>query len=146
MNKKWMFCKLTNLTVFAVLLKDVPMGCEDAVLPEPLLKNCTTNCLTFEESTRQPNKDNLCLFHALALHLQGNQRVEEETSKIFISFVNKMDGLSHNQFKGVHMNDIPNVEDLLTLNILLYIIDIVDENMENLLDEVCRNTTKLSDC
>ena len=37
-----------------------------------------------------------------------------------------MDGLSPNQFKGFHMNDIPIVEDLLTLNILLYDIDIAD--------------------
>ena len=37
-----------------------------------------------------------------------------------------MDGLSADQFQGVHMNDIPIVEDLLTLNILLYDIDIVD--------------------
>ena len=40
-----------------------------------------------------------------------------------------MDELSHNQFKGVHMNNIPVVEDLLTLNILLYDIDIVDGNI-----------------
>ena len=40
-----------------------------------------------------------------------------------------MDGLSINQFKGVHMNDIPTVENLLTLNILLYDIDIVDGNI-----------------
>ena len=39
-----------------------------------------------------------------------------------------MDARSPNQFQGVHMNDIPFVEDLLTLNILLYDIDIVDEN------------------
>ena len=40
-----------------------------------------------------------------------------------------MDGLSPNQFQGVHMNDIPTVEDLLTLKILLYDIDIVDKNI-----------------
>ena len=40
-----------------------------------------------------------------------------------------MDGLSADQFQGVHMNDIPIVEDLLTLNILLYDIDIVDGNV-----------------
>ena len=28
-NTKWKFYKLTNLTIFASLLKDVPMGCED---------------------------------------------------------------------------------------------------------------------
>ena len=40
-----------------------------------------------------------------------------------------MDGLSPNQFHQVHMNDIPTVEDQLTLNILLYDIDIVDGNI-----------------
>ena len=40
-----------------------------------------------------------------------------------------MDGLNPNQFQGVHMNDIPTVEYLLTLNILLYDIDIVDGNI-----------------
>ena len=40
-----------------------------------------------------------------------------------------MDGLSPNQFKGFHMNGIPIVEDLLTLNILLYDFAIVDGNI-----------------
>ena len=129
MNTKWMFYKLTNFTVFAALLKDFPMGCKNAVLPEPLLKNHTNNCLTYGENTRQPYNDNLCLFRALALHLDGNQRLEEETSKLFKFVINKKDGLSSNQFRRVHMNDIPTVEDLLTLNILLYDIDIVEGNI-----------------
>ena len=129
MNTKWRFYILTNLTLFAALLKDVPMGCKDAVLPEPLLKNCTINCLTFEENTRQPYNDNLILFPALDLHLHGNQQLEEETSKIFNLFINKMDGLSADLFRGVHMNNIPTVEDLLTLNILLYDIDFLDGNI-----------------
>ena len=37
-NTKWKFHNLTNLIVFAALLKDVPMGCKDSVLPEPLVK------------------------------------------------------------------------------------------------------------
>ena len=48
-NTKWKFYKLTNVTVFAALLKDIPMGCKDTVLPEPLLKNHNVNCLTFEK-------------------------------------------------------------------------------------------------
>ena len=110
-------------------MKDVPTGCKNAVLPEPLLRNGAINCLTFEENTRQPYYDNLCLFRALALHKHGNQRLEEETSKIFNLFSKKMDGLSADQFQVVHMNDIPFVEDLLTLNIVLYDIDIVDGNI-----------------
>ena len=129
MNTKWRFYKLTNLTVFAALLKDVPVGCKNAVLLEPLLKNHTINCLTFEESTRQPYNDNLCIFHALPVHLHGTQRLEEETSILFNLFINKMYGFSADQFQGVHMKDIPIVEDLLTLNILLYDIDIVDGNI-----------------
>ena len=59
------------------------MGCKETVLPEPLLRNCNVNCLTSERNTRQPYKDNLWLFRALALPLHGNKKLEEETSKIF---------------------------------------------------------------
>ena len=118
MNTKCRFYKLTNLTVFAALLKDVPMAGKDTVLPEPLLKNQTIICLTYGENTRQPNNDNLYFFCALALHLHGTQRLEEETSKLFNLFINKKDGMSPNHFQGVQMNDILFVEDLLTLNVL----------------------------
>ena len=123
------------------------MGCKIAVLPEPLLKNHTINCLTFEENTRQPYNDNLCPFRAFAFHLQGTQRQEEENSKLFNLFLNIIDGLSPNQFQGFHVNDIPTVEDLLSLNFVLYDIEIVDGTLsENLQDEVCRNRKILCDC
>ena len=60
--------------------------------------------------------------------MHGNQRLEEETSKLFKLIIKKTDGLSTDHFQGVHMNDIPIVEDLLTLSLLLYYIDIVDGN------------------
>ena len=40
-----------------------------------------------------------------------------------------MDRLSGNQFQLVHMNDIPVVEALLTIKILLFDIDIVTGNI-----------------
>ena len=40
-NTKWWFFKLTNLTIFAALLRDIPMGCRDVVLPGFLSKNHT---------------------------------------------------------------------------------------------------------
>ena len=52
-NTKWKLYKLTNLTIFASLLKDVPMGCKDAMLPEPLSRNGNVSCLTFKKSMRQ---------------------------------------------------------------------------------------------
>ena len=98
-NTKWKFLKLTNLTICAALLKDIPMGCKDVVLPEPLLKNRTVNCLTFEQNTRQPYNDNLCLFRALCLHLHGNERLEEETNKLFNLYLQRITELSQRHFK-----------------------------------------------
>ena len=125
-NKKWKFYKLTNLTIFASLLKDVPIGCKDTVLPEPLLRNGNVKCLTFEENTLQPYNDNFCLFRALALHLHGNKELEEETSKIFNLFLNNSEERDPSKFQGVHVTDIPKVEDLLQRNIFLYDIDFKD--------------------
>ena len=85
------------------------MGCRDAILPEPLLRKGTINCLMYEENTRQPYNENLCLFRALALHLHSTLRFEEKTSRLFNIFINKMDGLSPNRFQVVHMNDFPTV-------------------------------------
>ena len=134
-NTKWRLYKHTNLTIFASLLEDVPMGCKDTVLPEPLLKNCNMNCFTFERNTLQPYNDNLSLFRALTLHLHGNKKLEEETSKTFKLFLNNSEARDVSKFQGVHLNDIPKVEDLLQLNIFFYDIDFVDEDV---IGELCR--------
>ena len=128
-DTKRKFYKLTNLTVFAALLKDVPMGCKDSVLPEPLLRNQNVNCLTFEKNTRKPYNDNFCLFRAFALHLFDNERLEEETSKIFKLFRNNCGEGDPSKFQGVHMTDIPKVEELLQPNIFLNDIDFVDAEL-----------------
>ena len=104
------------------------MECKDTVLPEPLLRNRNVNSLTFERNTLQPYNDNLCFFRAIALHLHGNEKLEEETSRIFNFFLNDSEG-DVSKFQGVHLNDIPKVEDLLQLNIFLYDIDFVDGDL-----------------
>ena len=102
------------------------MGCKDTVLPEPLLKNHNVNCLTFERNTRQPYNDNLCLFRALALHLHGNEKLEEETSKNFNFFLKNSEEGDVSKSQSVLLKDIPKAEDLLQLNILIYDIDFLD--------------------
>ena len=57
------------------------MGCKDAVLPESLLKNQTVICLSYEQNTKRPYKDNLCLLRALALHLHGNDKNSKKKSQ-----------------------------------------------------------------
>ena len=138
-NTKWRFFKLTNLTIFAALLKDIPMGCKDVVLPESLLRNRSINCLTYEQNTKKPYKDNLCLFRALALHLHGNERLEEETSKLFNLFLVNSTNPDASKFQGVCMNDIPSVEDIVGINIFIYDIDLIDGAM---VGELARRSIK----
>ena len=133
-NTKWNFYKPTILTIYASLLKDVTMGCNDTVLLEPLLNNHNVNCLGFDRNTRQPFNDNLCLFRALALHLHGNEKLEEETSEIFNLFPNNCGEGGPSKFQGVRMTDFPEVEDLLQVNIFLYDIDFADGE---LIGELC---------
>ena len=111
-NTMWKSFKLTNLTPFAALLRDIPMGCKDAILPEPLLRNPTANCPTYE-------KNNLCLFRALALHLHGNGRLEEETSKLFNLFLINSTNPDPSIFQRVCMDDISSVEDIVGINIFI---------------------------
>ena len=138
-NTKWRFFRLTNLTIFAALLRDIPKGCKDAVLPESLLRNPSIYCLTFERNTREPYKDNLCFFRALALHLHGNERHEEETSKLFNLFLVNSTNPDPSKFQGVCMDDIPSVEDIVSINIFIYDIDLIDGAM---VGELARRSIK----
>ena len=107
------------------------MGCKDAALPESLLKNHTVKCLTYEQNTKKPYKGNLCLFRALALylHLPQNERLVEETSKLFNLFLINSTNLDHSKLQGVCMDDIPSVEDIVGINIFVYDIDFFDGAM-----------------
>ena len=104
------------------------MGCIDSVLPEPLLKNQNVKCLTYEQHTKKPHKDNLCFFRAIVLHLHGIEKLKEETSKFFNFFLNNCGEADPSKFQGVHMTDIPKVE-MLQLKIVLYDIDFMDGEM-----------------
>ena len=105
------------------------MGCKYTVLPEPLLRTCNVDCFTFERNMSQPYNDTFCLFGALALHLHGNEKLEEETSKNFNLFLNNSEDGDVSKFQDVHLKDIPRVEDLLQLNIFLYDIAFVDRDL-----------------
>ena len=139
-NTKWRFFKLTNLTIFAALLRDIPMACKDAILPESLLKNHTVNCLTFEKNTRKHYNDNFCLFRAVALQLLGNERLEELFNiKILNIFLINSKNPDPSKFQGVCMEDIPSVEDIVGINNFIYDIDLIDGAMAG---ELARRSIK----
>ena len=122
-NTKWRFKLIANVTIFAALLNNVPMGCPDSVISEHLLMNNHVNCLVSDRNTKQPYNDNLCLFRALAVHLHGTTSFETSTSKTFNDFLEKL-GCDRKQFRGVLMDNLLIVEDVLEKNIFIYDIDI----------------------
>ena len=85
-NSKWRFTVITNVTVFVALLTNIPMGCTDSPLPEPLLRNLEVNCLV-SNGHNEPYNDNLCLFRAIAIHLFGSVDVELHGTEIFHNFI-----------------------------------------------------------
>ena len=123
-NSKWSFYKLTNLQVFAALLKDVPKSCRDAVLPGHFLEDRTVIFPAFEENIRQAYHDLSCLSRTLTLCLRGNHEVQEITSRMFNFLICKVEGSQSSFFPGVHMNNHPGVEDLLRLSFQFYGINI----------------------
>ena len=85
-NSKWRITVITKVTVFAALLTGIPMGCTDTPLPEPLLRNPEVICLV-SNGHDEPYNNNLCLFHAIALHLFGSIDIEPNATKIIHNFV-----------------------------------------------------------
>ena len=102
-NTKWRFKSITNVTIFAALLKNFPMGCPDSVLPEPLLRHTQMNYLLFNKD-KEPYKDHLCLFRALAMYMNGHSDLDSDNSRYFTEFVSKS-GYNRKSFRGVSVED-----------------------------------------
>ena len=85
-NAKWRFKLITNKTIFAAWLKNIPMGCPDFLLPE--LKNHSVNCL-LSNKDKEPYRDHLCLFRALAMYMNGHKDLDSHTSRYFTDFISK---------------------------------------------------------
>ena len=95
--------------------------------------------LGLKEIRSNPTMTTSVLFRALALHLQYDEKLEEETSKTFNLFLNHSEEGDVSKFQNVHLNDIPNVEDLLQLNVFHYDINFVDGE---LIGELCRRSVQ----
>ena len=114
-NTKWRIKLITNVTIFAALLNNIPMGCPDSVLPEPPLKNHSVNCF-LSNKDKEPYKDHLCLFRALAMYMNGHNDIESHTFRYFTEFISKS-GYDPKNFRGVSVEDLPVVEKNVQRNI-----------------------------
>ena len=61
-STSWRFKLITNVTIFAGVLKHIIMWCPDTVLPEPLLRHTQVNC--FYPTKTSNHTKNICVFSA----------------------------------------------------------------------------------
>ena len=107
---------------FCCTTKNIPMGCPDSALPEPLLRYTKVNCL-LSEIDKQRHKDQLCLSRGLPMYLHGHTNFNAHTSQLFTEFISKS-GYGPKNFLGVIIDDSPLVEDLVDRKIFIYDFDI----------------------
>ena len=124
-STKWKLLYTTNVTIFAALLKSVPVGCKDVLLPPNLVKGSDVNCFTYNSNKERYNY-NLCLLWAVCMHKTGNERVEEEKKKLLKAYLTAKPHLSVQNFRGVGLEDIHFVERLAEVNVLVYDIEVSD--------------------
>ena len=119
--------EITSVAIFAALLKNIPMGCPDSVLPKPPLKNNSVNCV-LSNKDKEPYKDHLCPFSALARYMNGHKDLDSHTSRYFTEFISKS-GYDPKNFCGDSVEDLPAVEEIVQRNIFIYDFDTMKENM-----------------
>ena len=124
-STKWKLLFTTNVTIFAALLKSVPVGCKDILLPPNLVKRSDVNCLNYK-SNRERYNDKLCLLRAVCMHETGNERVEEATKKLTNAYLTAYPHLSIQNFRGVGLEDLHIVGRLAEVNILVYDNEVSD--------------------
>ena len=126
-NTKWRFKLIFNVTISAALLKNIPMGCPDSILPERLLKNHSVNCL-LSNKDEEPYKNHFCLFRALTMYMNRHNDLDSHTSRYFSEFVSKS-GYDPKSFRGFSVEYLAVVEEIVQRNILIYHFDIQKGNI-----------------
>ena len=119
---RWLFKLITTNTVFTALLKNIPMGCPDSVLPEPLLRHTQVNCLLSNKDI-EPYIYHLCLFRAMARYMNGHLDLDSHTCRYLTEFITKS-GYDPKSFLGVSVEDIPVVKEIVQRNIFMYDFDV----------------------
>ncbi|CAB3996383.1 Zinc finger and SCAN domain-containing 22 [Paramuricea clavata] len=113
-NSKWIVMDITNATFYVTKLRDHPIG-RSTRLPKYVLENPATVSLDCDSNTSLPYEDKLCFFRCLALH-QGchPKNLERDTQHFYKQYSEDDD------FDGVTLEELPELEKLFELNIYVY--------------------------
>ena len=91
-------------------------------------KNHSVDCLTYEQNTKKPYKDNLSLQRTCS-PLAWKRETRKETSTFFNLFLFNSRNSDPPKFQGVCMDDSPSVEDIVGINFFIYDNDLIDGAM-----------------
>ena len=129
------------MLVCAILLKNIAMGCRNALLPGHLSKE------RFILSCSQNTCDFLTFFKSLAIQLHRDGRSEEKTRYFFHLYMKEKGKVESATFQSVSLNDKQTSEETLGINNILYDVDTVDGYfVGELSDGVCRSIPVLLGC
>ena len=106
--------------VFVFHLTDVPLGCQNALLPQALLRHPLIKTF-LSDSDKKPYHDNLCLFRAIAFEKFGSDGLASSTKYLVSEFLSKT-GKDSKNFTGVLTSEILDVEQIVQMNLQIYSI------------------------
>ena len=127
-DTKWKFFTVTNMTVYATHLDEVPLGCIKVSIPAYILHHNRINCLLSNRQTKEQYSDNLCMFRAVAMHkLTSSSSVDfaggiETMVQQFLSRYLNETGVESRYFKGVPDKNIDTLEKICEVDILMYTV------------------------
>ncbi|XP_072031519.1 uncharacterized protein [Amphiura filiformis] len=128
-DSKWTVEIVTNVTFYVYRIRDHPIGA-CSYLPDYILQNRAVVSLMINNNTKKPYKDNLCLFRCMALYKGYHQYVLEKQTKALFKEYSKQ---SSQDFKGIKIDQLHEVEDVFGVNIMVYELvdlgeDVIDEH------------------
>ena len=101
-DTKWRFHKLTNVTISAYLMRDIPLGCREKDLPDAIRNNHYVNTLLYNSLTGQRYNDHLCMFRGVALFFiesevitGGLSKLESASNNLFSLYIRAQGMLKH---------------------------------------------------
>ena len=125
-NSKWVVMDITNATFYVTKLRDHPIR-RSTRLPKYVLENPAIVSLDCNEHTGLPYEDKLCFFRCLALPRGCHpHNLERDTQHYFERYADDVE-----DFDGVTLEDLPDLEKLFELNIYVYrLVECEDEDTE----------------
>ena len=118
---------ITNATFYVtkLVLRDHPIG-RSVRLPKYMLENPAIVSLDCSKKTELPYKDKLCFFRCLALHRGCHPHNLERDAK---HFYEKYSDAYGEEFDGVTLEELPDLEKMFELNIYVYrLVECYDED------------------